>query len=107
MIEDMYNKPRTAKPVHTGETKLSQGHKFNVLIHEGKEIQIPAANYIKEMEKAGRSRNMETDYYNDYRVRAGESHWYESIDEKKMKAIMLDPDDADVEIEVSFVWDVN
>lgn len=47
----MYNKPRTAKPVNSGETKLSQGSKFNVLVHEGKEIQIPAANYIKEMAK--------------------------------------------------------
>ena len=51
MIEDMYNQPRTAKPVHSGGTKLSQGSKFNVLTHEGKEIQIPAANYIKEMAK--------------------------------------------------------
>lgn len=51
MIEDMYNRPRTAKPVHSGGTKLSQGSKFNVLVHEGKEIQIPAANYIKEMAK--------------------------------------------------------
>lgn len=51
MIEDMYNKPRTAKPVHSGETKLSQGSKFNVLILEGKEIQIPTANYIKDMDK--------------------------------------------------------
>ncbi len=49
MIENMYNQPRTAKPIEKSGTKISQGSKFNILIHEGKEIEIPAAQYIKQL----------------------------------------------------------
>lgn len=45
----MYDQPRTAKPLERDGTRISQGAKFNVLVHEGKEIHIPSAPYIKQL----------------------------------------------------------